>query len=271
MCGPRPGTVVELRRLTPADEGELRALLREDVWNHVYLLGMLHWHGTDGPRVRFTGAFASGRLVGVLGEAREVHCWYASLSAGDPAVASALGGELIEPRVEVVLGRADVVSAALAALPTARVLRTSQLMLGISHDAMPRGSPRHPVRRATLADVPGLVDLYEGTSSTATRRVATCGARSKSTSGAAPYGCSSSTGTRSPRDASTPGLRHCGAAHVGNTRVAHLEHRDHAPWLVANLALPPAPLWRELVRRVRGRLSPWDRPCRRRRPAFTLR
>src|SRR5262249_39173588 len=115
------GSVV-LRRLTRADEAALRALLRAGVWKKAYLFGMLHCLGL-GPRSRFTGAFVGGQLVGVLGEGRETHCWYASLSVGDAAVAAALARELVVPRVEVLLGREDVVTAAVAALPETRVRR----------------------------------------------------------------------------------------------------------------------------------------------------
>src|SRR5262245_14961545 len=156
------GGPVETRRLGAADQAALRAFLVADPWNHVYLLGILHWFGVAGRRSRFTGAFAGGRLVGVLGEGREVHCWYASASARDAGVAAALATELVEPRVAVLLGPQDAVAGMLPALPPPRVGRTSRMVLGISHDAMPTGAPAHPVRRATTADLPGLVDLYEG-------------------------------------------------------------------------------------------------------------
>src|SRR5262249_24519670 len=117
---PAHGSVV-LRRLARADEAALRALLDTDVWNNAYLFGILHCFGLDGPRSRFTGAFVGGRLVGALGEGRETHCWYASLSVGYADVVAALAGELVAPCVEVLLGREDVVSAAVAALPATRV------------------------------------------------------------------------------------------------------------------------------------------------------
>ena len=72
-------------------------------------------------------------------------------------------------------------------------------------------------------------------------------------------------------DLAKGGVRHCGAIHVGNARVVHREHRDYASWMIANLAMPPPPRWRRLVQSARARLWAWDRPCRRRRPAFTLR
>jgi hypothetical protein len=46
------------------------------------------------------------------------------------------------------------------------------------------------------------------------------------------------------------------------------ELRDHAPWTVANLTSPPPAAWADMVNRVRARISPWDRPCRRRRAGF---
>ena len=303
------GPAVELRRLTRADETELRALLRADPWNHVYLLGVLHCYGAQGPRACFTGAFAGGRLVGVLGEAREVHCWYASLSAGDPAAAAALARELVAPRVEVLLGREDAVEAALAALPPGRVGRRSHMMLGISHDGMTSEPPAHPVRRATAADLPGLVDLYEGyefdgyptrrhVRRALEERIARGGVWLLELDGrpvAARRADVSSPEvvllgglTVDPRfrgrdlaedlrraciaDLGRQGTPHCSLAHVDNDRVAtHREHRDFAPWLIANLAVPPAPPWRDFLRRVRARLSPDDRPVRRRRPEFTPR
>ena len=303
------GPAVELRRLTRADEAELRALLRDDPWNHVYLLAVLHCYGIQGRRARFTGAFAGGRLVGVLGEAREVHCWYASLSAGDPAAATALGRELVVPHVEVLLGREDAVEAALAALPSGRVRRRSHMVLGISHDAMPSVPPAHPVRRATRADLAGLVDLYEGyefdgyptrrhVRRALEERIARGGIWVLEVDGrpvAARRADASSPEvvllgglTVDPRyrgrdfaedlrraciaDLGRQGVPHCSLAHLENERVVtRREHRDFAPWLVVNLAVPPAPPWRDLLRRVRARLSPDDRPVRRRRPEFTRR
>src|SRR5688500_5263569 len=100
--------MLELRPLVPADAETLRAYLREDVWNHVYALGLLSWYGIGSPRTRFIGAFRGGRLVGVLAEGREVHCWYASLGAVDAEVAAALGRGLVEPRIELLAGRADL-------------------------------------------------------------------------------------------------------------------------------------------------------------------
>jgi GNAT superfamily N-acetyltransferase len=55
-----------------------------------------------------------------------------------------------------------------------------------------------------------------------------------------------------------------------NPRMTHHEHRAHAPWLIALLAVPPPSPWRQLVDRVRARLSSRDRPCRRRRVDFAL-
>ena len=73
-------------------------------------------------------------------------------------------------------------------------------------------------------------------------------------------------------DLGRQGVAHCSLAHVDNERVAmRREHRDFAPWLVANLGMPPAPPWKDFLRRVRARLSPEDRPVRRRRPEFTPR
>ena len=299
---------MELRRLTAADAAALRALLRADQWNHVYLLGVLDWFGVDGRRARFTGAFVDGRLVGVLGEGREVHCWYASLSAADPAVAAALGRELVEPRVEVLLGREDVVAAALAVLPRSRVHRTSRMMLGISHDAMPSAPPAHPVRRAGPEDIPGLVDLYERSEFDGypTRRyvrraleeriqrsavwvleldgrpVAARRIDASSPEAVLLGGLTVDPGYRGRdlahdvrlacvADLGRQGVRHCSLRHVDNARAVRGEHRDFAPWIIANLAGPAPPPWRDLVRRVRARLSPWDRPCRRRPADFTPR
>jgi len=244
----------------------------------------------------------------VLGEGREVHCWYASLSVVDPAVAAALARELTAPRVQVLLGREDVVAAALAAMPPSRLGRTSRMVLGISHDAMPSASPSHPVRRATSADIPGLVDLYEryefdgyptrrhvrraleerirrstvwvleldGRPVAARRMDASSpevvllggltvdpGYRGRDLGRDMRLACVADLGGR--------GLPHCSLRHVGNARAARREHRDHAPWMIANLAVPPPPPWRDLLRRVRARLSAWDRPCRRRRADVTPR
>jgi hypothetical protein len=302
---PDARAAVEIRRLTAADDAALRALLRADPWNNVYLLGVLDWFGVEGPRARFTGAFVDGRLVGVLGEGREVHCWYASLSVADGTTAAALGRELVEPRVAVLLGREDVVAAALTALPPGRVDRASRMVLGVSHDAMPSGAPAHPVRRARTEDLPGLVGLYEGYEfdgyptrrhlwralEERIRRSAVWVLELDGRPVAARRVDASSPDvvllgglTVDPRyrgrdlasdlrlacvaDLGRLGLPHCSLRHVANARVVRREHRDHAPWTIANLALPPPPPWRDRARRVLARLSPWDRPCRRRRAAF---
>jgi hypothetical protein len=299
---------VVLRRLTRADEAALCALLGTDVWNNSYLFGILHWFGLDGPRSRFTGAFVGGRLVGVLGEGRETHCWYASLSAGDPAVAAALAGELVVPRVEVLLGREDVVSTAVAALPETRVRRTARLILSISDDAMSSGRPAHPVRRATRADLPALVDLYEGYEldgyptrrhvwraleerirrgaiwvleldgrPVAARRVEASSPEVMVLGGLtvdpAYRGRDLSQAVRraSVADLARLGRRHCALRHVDNARVKRSELRDHAPWSVANLAGVALPRWRDLLGRMRARVSSWDRPCRRRKADFIIR
>jgi len=301
------GSVV-LRRLTPADEAALRELLGTDVWNHCYLFGIPSWFGIDGPRSRFTGAFAGGRLVGVLGEGRETHCWYASLSVADAAVTAALAGALLASRTEVLLGREDVVSAAGAALPEARVRRTSRLILGVSHDATPSDPPAHPVRRATHADLPALVDLYEGYEldgyptrrhvwraleermrhgavwvldldgrPVAARRVEASSPEVMVLGGLtvdpAYRGRNLARAVRlaSVADLAQLGRRYCALRHVDNVRVKRSELRDHAPWSIANLVGAPAPRWRGLLRRVRARLSSWDRPCRRRKADFLVR
>jgi hypothetical protein len=269
---------------------------------------MFHWHGLDGPRSRFTGAFVGGRLIGVLGEARETHCWYASLSVGDAAVAAALAGELVAPRVEVLLGREDVVTAAVAALPETRVRRTARMILGISHDGMPSGRPAHPVRRATGSDLPRLVDLYEGyeLDGYPTRRHVWRALKERIRRGAiwvleldgrpvaarrveasspevwmlggltvdpAYRGRNLAQAVRlaSVADLARLGRRHCALRHVENARVTRSELRDHSLWSIANLACAPPPRWRELLLRVRARLSPWDRLCRRRKVDFIIR
>jgi len=164
------------------------------------------------------------------------------------------------------------------------------------------------VRRATLADVPGLVDLYERYEfdgyptrrhvrraleerirqsavwvleldgrPVAARRIDASSAdvvllggltvdpayRGRDLGWDVRLACLADLGSR--------GLRHCALRHVANARAVRREHRDHAPWMVANLAMPPPAPWRDLLRRVRARLSPWDRPCRRRRADFTPR
>src|SRR5262249_43441048 len=67
------------------------------------------------------------------------------------------------------------------------------------------------------------------------------------------------------------GRRHCALRHVDNVRVTRSELRDHAAWSIATLAGPPLPRWRNLLGRLRGRLSRWDRPCRRRKADFIIR
>jgi hypothetical protein len=295
---------VEIRSLGPADVPALREFLLRDVWNNVYLLGILHWYGVAGPRARFTGAFADGRLVGVLAEGREVHCWYASLAPAEHAVVAALAACLAAPRVAVLLGRADTVTSALTALPAARVGRTSSMVLGVS-DAGDTETPGHPVRRATVADLPRLVALYEGyefdgypTPRHVRRALAERLRRSaiyvieqggrivaaRRIDASSPEvvlfgGLTVHPAHRGRRlgrdvrlgasaDVTRRGLRHCALRHVGNPRVVRHEHREHAAWLVANLVLPPPPPWRDFVRRLRARLSRWDRPCRRRPPDF---
>ena len=153
---------MDVRPLTAADEPALRDFLREDPWNRVYLLGILHWYGIAGSRARFTGAFANGRLAAVLAEGREVHCWYASPAAVEPAAAAALGSVLAASRVAVVLGPAPLVEALTGPLPAERRRRTASMVLAVSHEGMREGRPAHAVRRATPADLPALVDLYEG-------------------------------------------------------------------------------------------------------------
>jgi N-acetylglutamate synthase-like GNAT family acetyltransferase len=300
--------MLDVRPLTAAEGEALRAYLREDIWTHAYLLGILSWYGNAGPRARFTGAFEAGRLVGVLAEAREVHCWYASLGANDTAVAAALGRRLAVPKVEVLTGRADLVEAAIAALPAARVRRTTAMVIGVSHDDMPSEAPAHPVRRATAGDLPALVDLYEPYEFDGypTRRhvwralaerlrrstvyvleldgrpVAARRIEASSPEVALLGGLTVDPRYRGRRlardmrlacvaDLRRQGVPHCGLHHVDNPHLGGNEHREHAPWTVANLAVPPPPPWRDFLRRVRARLSPWDRPCRRRRPDFTLR
>lgn len=307
MCGPCPGTAVDLRRLTPADEGELRALLRTDVWNHVYLLGMLHWCGAAGPRVRFTGAFANGRLVGVLGEAREVHCWYASLAGEDPAIARAFAATLSAPSVEVLLGPQSLVDAVLGDLPPGRVRRTTRMVLSVSWDGMSIAHPTRPVRLATPSDLPGLVDLYEGYEfdgyptrrhlhralderiraagvylieldgrPVAARRIdASCPElalfggltvhpdyRGRNLGRDVRLGSSG--------DLLARGVSQCSLRDRANPYMLDYELREHAPWIVANFASPAPGAWIEIVHRVRARISPWDRPCRRRPPGFVV-
>lgn len=300
--------MVEIRALTRADDDALRAYLREDIWSHVYLLGILSWYGLESHRAHFTGAFTAGRLVGVLAEAHEVHSWYASLGARDGAVAAALGRRLLAPRVELLAGRADLVEAAVAELPTTRLRRTRPMVLGVSHDDMPNGVPAHTVRRATANDLPGLVDLYEHYEFDGypTRRhvwralaerlrrsavylleldgrpVAARRIDASSPEVALLGGLTVDPAYRGRRlsrdirlacvaDLRRRGVAHCVLRHVDNPLVLRgNEHREHARWTLTDLAVPPPPPWLDLMRRVRARLSAWDRPCRR-RPAVTRR
>lgn len=298
---------MDVRPLTAADEPALRAFLREDPWNRVYLLGILHWYGIAGPRARFTGAFANGRLAAVLAEGREVHCWYASPAAAEPAAAAALGPVLAASRVAVVLGPAPLVEALTGRLPDERRRRTASMVLAVSHEGMREGRPAHAVRRATPADLPALVDLYEGyefdgypTRRHVRRALEERLARSaiwvielegrlvagRRVDAASPEvtllggltvhpdyrGRQLGRDVRvaSNADLTGRGVRHCILRHVGNPYLEHHEHREHAAWLAANLAVPPAP-WEDLARRVRARLSREDRPCRRRTAEFLTR
>ena len=302
----RDESEVKSRRLTAADEAELRSLLGDDVWNGVYLLGMLHAYGIESPRSRFTGAFVRDRLVGVLGEAREVHCWYASLAGREPAAARVFAASLRAPQVEVLLGPESLVASLLRDLPPARVRRTTRMVLSIGWDGMSIPRPAHPVRRATPSDLLGLVDLYEGyefdgyptrrhlhraleeriTKSAvylieldgrpvAARRLdASCPEvalfggltvhpdyRGRSLGRDVRFG--------SGRDLCDRGIAQCSLRDRANPYMGDYELRDHAPWLVTNLTSPTPAVWSEIVHRMRARISPWDRPCRRRRPSFT--
>jgi hypothetical protein len=300
--------MLELRSLVPADHDALRAYLREDVWSHVYVLGLLSWYGIQSPRTRFTGAFRGGRLVGVLAEGREVHCWYASLGAVDAEVAAALGRGLIEPRVEVLGGRADLVEAAIAGLPAPRRRRTTSMILCASHGDGPHDAPSDLVRRATVADLPGLVDLYEAYEfdgyptrrhlwralaerlrRSAIYRIELDGrpVAARRIDASSPDvvlfgGLTVDPAYRGRRlardirlaclaDMRRQGVAHCVLRHVGNPHVRDDEHRPHAPWTFAHLAVPPPPPWRDFLRRLRGRASAWDRPCRRRHAGFAHR
>jgi hypothetical protein len=297
--------MLELRSLVRADLEALRAYLREDVWSHVYVLGLLSWYGIGNPRTRFTGAFRGGRLAGVLAEGREVHCWYASLGAADAEVAAALGRGLIEPRVEVLAGRADLVEAAIAGLPAPRRRRTTAMILCTSHGDGPPGAPSDLVQTATAADLPGLVDLYEGYEfdgyptrrhlwralaerlrRSAIYRVVLDGrpVAARRIDASSPEVVLFGGFTVDPAyrgrglaldirlaclaDMRRRGVPHCVLHHVGNPDVRDEEHRAHAPWTFAYLAVPPPPPWRDFLRRLRGRLSDWDRPCRRRPAGF---
>ena len=301
----RTETEVALRRLTAADEAALRSFLRDDVWNGVYLLGILHAQGVAGPRSRFTGAFLGDRLVGVLAEAREVHCWYASIAGRDAAVARAFAAFLAAPRVEVLLGPEALVEAVLRDLPPTRVRRTTRMILSVSWDGMPMPAHATPVRRATPSDLLALVDLYEGYEFDGypTRRhlhraleeriedaavyvidVDGCPVAARRIDAWSPEvalfggltvhpdyrgrGLGRDVRLGSGADLVARGVPHCTLRDRANPYMIDYELRDHAPWMVANLAMPAPAAWVDVVQRMRARISPWDRPCRRRRPGF---
>jgi hypothetical protein len=296
---------VALRLLHLADEAELWSFLREDVWNGVYLLGMLHTYGIASPRSRFTGAFLRDRLVGVLGEAREVHCWYASVAGREAAVAGALSRALRTPAVEVILGPEDLVDALLRALPPPAARRTTRMVLCVSRDGMSLPRLTRPVRLATLSDLLGLVDLYEGYEfdgyptrrhlrralaehirrggvylieldgrPVAARRIeASCpdvvlfgGLTVDPAYRGRDLGRDVRLG--SSLDLLERGIPHCSLRDSANPHLAGHELHEHSPWLVANLTAPRPTAWTELVRRARARISPWDRPCRRRPTSY---
>ena len=296
---------VALRPLTAADEGELRSFLRDDVWSRVYLLGILHAYGIAGPRSHFTGAFVRDRLVGVFGEAREVHCWYASVAARDPVIARAFAGTLRAPCVEVLLGPESLVDAVLRDLPAARVRRTTPMILSVSWDGMPMAHPTRPVRRATPSDLLGLVDLYEGYEfdgyptrrhlhraleerireaavylieldgrPVAARRIDASCPEVALFGGLTVHpdyrgrGLGRDVRLGSGGDLLARGVPQCSLRDRANPYMVDYELREHAPWMVANFASPTPAAWIEIVHRVRARISPWDRPCRRRRPGF---
>ena len=295
---------VALRPVTGAHDAELRSFLRDDVWNGVYLLGMLHAYGIEGPRSRFIGAFVGDRLVGVLGEAREVHCWYASIAGRDAAVAGALARGLRLPAVEVVLGPEDLVDALLRALPSP-ARRTTRMALCVSHDGMSLPRPKHAVRRAVPSDLLGLVDLYEGYEfdgyptrrhlrRALTEHIAQGGVylieldgrpvAARRIEASSPdvvlFGGLTVDPAYRGRDLGRDvrlgssidllerGVPHCSLRDGANPHLAGHELREHSPWLVANLTPPKPAAWAALVRRARARFSPWDRPCRRRRLSY---
>ncbi len=301
----RAETEVALRPLTAADEAELRSFLRDDVWNCVYLLGILHAYGIEGPRSRFTGAFLGDRLVGVLAEAREVHCWYASIAGRDAAVARAFARPLGAPSVEVLLGPESLVAAVVRDLPPTRVRRTTPMILSVSWDGMPMAHPTRPVRRATPSDLLGLVDLYEGYEfdgyptrrhlhraleerireaavylieldgrPVAARRIDASCPEVALFGGLTVHpdyrgrGLARDVRLGSSRDLLARGIVQCTLRDRANPYMVDYELREHAPWMVANFASPRRAAWIEIVQRVRARISPWDRPCRRRRPGF---
>jgi GNAT superfamily N-acetyltransferase len=207
--------------------------------------------------------------------------------------------------VEVLLGPEPLVEAVLRDLPPARARRTTRMVLAVSSDGMPMPAPGTPVRRATPSDLLGLVDLYEGYEfdgyptrrhlhraleerireaavyvieldgrPVAARRIDASSPEVALLGGLTVHpdyrgrGLGRDVRLGSSRDLLARGVPHCTLRDRANPYMPDYELRDHAPWTVANLTSPPPAAWADMVNRVRARISPWDRPCRRRRAGF---
>ena len=146
-----------IRKLLPADESELLAVLRRDRHNNLFLLGNLHSMGWDDPDLEYTGMYDGKRLVGVLMRFRAN--WALCDAGGSDFAAMARLIEAYPTSARAITGENGLVSHLWDHIRRYEIYADHPSYYCALETLIPLSGVR-PARRATEADMAGLVALY---------------------------------------------------------------------------------------------------------------
>jgi hypothetical protein len=152
----------QTRLIGARDRGELAALLAREPGYSVFLGNNLEMFGLKNDAVRFWGVFTRGRISGAVMVVERRLALYAPPD-GDLAALGRLASDL---NPEFVMGRADLVEAVLAQLPSVPVAqREDHIFAELARSDYHGDFPIEPgvtVRRAGQGDIHTLTQLYTG-------------------------------------------------------------------------------------------------------------
>jgi hypothetical protein len=146
-----------IRKLLPADEPELLAVLRRDRHNNLFLLGNLHSMGWADPDLEYTGMYDGKRLVGVLMRFRANWALYDEGGADFAAMARLI--EAYPTSARAITGENGLVSRLWEHIVRYEAYADHPSYYCALQTLVPLPGVR-PARRATDADAAGLAELY---------------------------------------------------------------------------------------------------------------
>ncbi len=146
-----------IRQLNRNDTAELLALLYQDPYYNVFMIGNLESVGLDHPDLDYWGSFRGGRLAGALMRYRTFWNVY------DAGEADLRGFAWLMDRrgdAQVLHGRDELIARLSKLLRDYEVQDEHRLRFCHLPELRPMLISSHSVRRATMADLPALVAFY---------------------------------------------------------------------------------------------------------------